>query len=251
SGTACFHESTRLSSGGAVRASGASAMAAMRRSRPMSQCACFVVRTGGCIVFIGTASRSGTLRQEPRPTKGVAAPRVPTAQLPATSTPPPPSRRVCPAPLLPLQPAPGRPRLVQARLFLGDHALIKARWHGTDVEQDRLGIRADAPREPDGPEPARDREHRGSVQIESLVQTEITLANDRRPGGKANLSAVCVSGEHEANAASLGLVEVIWVVGQEQVRRTVGGREALPVGCAERAVVDAADHKLPTVAAQP
>src|SRR5262249_45695668 len=179
SGTACFHESTRLSSGGAVRASGASAMAAMRRSRPMSQCACFVVRTGGCIVFMGTATRSGTLRQEPRPTKGVAARRVPTAQLRASANPPPAVRRVCPAPLLHLQPAPGRPRLVQARLFLGDHALIQARWHGTDVGQDRLGVRAGAPRGPRAPEAARGREPRGSVAIEPLLPTAITLATDR------------------------------------------------------------------------
>jgi len=61
---------------------------------------------------------------------------------------------------------------------------------------------------------------------------------------------VRVPGEHEGDAASLGLVEVVGVVGQEQVRRTVGGREALSVGCAERAVVAAADHKLPPIAVQ-
>ena len=97
---------------------------------------------------------------------------------------------------------------------------------------------------------ARHREHRGPVHVEPLVETEAALADDRRPRRKANLAAVRVPGEHEGDAAALGLVEVVGVVREEQVRRPVGGRQALPVGGAEGAVIDATDDEVPALAAQ-
>ena len=88
------------------------------------------------------------------------------------------------------------------------------------------------------------------MHVEPLVETEAALADDRRPGRKANLAAVCVPGEHEGDPAALGLVEVVGVVREEQVWRPVANHQALPVGGAEGAVIDAPDDKVPPLAAQ-
>ena len=89
------------------------------------------------------------------------------------------------------------------------------------------------------------------MHVQPLVEAEAALAHNRRPGRQADLAAVRVPGEHEGDAAALGLVEVVGVVREEQVRWPVGGRQALPVRGAEGAVIDAADDEVPALAAQP
>ena len=59
-----------------------------------------------------------------------------------------------------------------------------------------------------------------------------------------------VPGEHERDATALGLEEVVGMMGEEQVRRPVGGRQALPVRGAEGTVIDATDDEVPALAAQ-
>ena len=57
--------------------------------------------------------------------------------------------------------------------------------------------------------------------VDALVEIEPTLPHDRAEPGEADLAAVRVACEHECCAAALGVVEVVRLVGEQEMRRPV------------------------------
>jgi hypothetical protein len=112
-----------------------------------------------------------------------------------------------------------------------------------NFDKHRFGISAPAKRQSDAPEATGNDQQRRLTHIDALVETVAALPDDWRTVREPDLPAVCVARQNNRYAAHYGLMKVVWIVCEEQVRRAMGSTERVPIGAAEQQVVDSPEHE--------